>query len=176
MIPGVIESKSFQRPRIIVIYSVKWPSKWCLSINTHSPVTVSHITTHPQLWTWTLQFKFSAPCHLSGASQQCITAHSWSQHPGPPMIFCAGSGDHPGIVSPWSQIFSLNTECIVNFARYNEYSGEANLCHKGCVTKPPPLPPSLPCPLRVINIIFRFVIFGEFNNTLLYNAFLSYFI
>ena len=109
-------------------------------------------------------------------SAQCITAHSWSQHPGPPMIFCAGSRDHPGIVSPWSQIFSLNTECIVNFARYNEYSGEANLCHKGCVTKPPPLPPSLPCPLRVINIIFRFVIFGEFNNTLLYNAFLSYFI
>ena len=109
-------------------------------------------------------------------SPQCITAHSWSQHPGPPMIFCAGSRDHPGIVSPWSQIFSLNTECIVNFARYNEYSGEANLCHKGCVTKPLPLPPSLPCPVRVINIIFRFVIFCKFNKTLLYNAFLSYFI
>ena len=92
------------------------------------------------------------------------------------MIFCAGSKDHPGIVSPWLQIFSLNMECCVNFARYNEYSGEANLCHKGCVTKPPPLPPSLPCPFGVINIIFRFVIFGEFNNTLLYNAFLSYFV
>ena len=88
----------------------------------------------------------------------------------------ARNKDHPGIVSPWSQIFSLNMECIVNFARYNEYSGEAQLCHKGCVTKPQPLPPSLPRPFTIINIIFRFVIFGEFNKTLLYNAFLSYFI
>ena len=50
MIPGVIESKSFQRPRIIVIYSVKWPSKWCLSINTHSRVTISRIITHLHFW------------------------------------------------------------------------------------------------------------------------------
>ena len=91
------------------------------------------------------------------------------------MIFCAGSRDHPGIVSPWSQIFSLNMECIVNFARYNEYSGEAQLCHRVCVTKPEPLPPSLPCPFRIITIILRFVIFGEFNKTLLYNTFRSYF-
>ena len=75
----------------------------------------------------------------------------------------ARNKDHPGIVSPWSQIFSLNMECIVNFARYNEYSGEAQLCHKGCVTKPQPLPPSLPRPFTIINIILRFVIFGEFN-------------
>ena len=84
----------------------------------------------------------------------------------------AGAGDHPGIVSPWSQIFSLNMECIVNFARYNEYSRRGSPCHKGRVTKPRGLPPSLPCPFRVINIIFRFVILAEFNKTLLY-TFLS---
>ena len=118
----------------------------------------------------------SVPCHLLSFSLgNSSAAHSWSQHQGPPMIFCAGSRDHPGIVSPWSQIFSLNMECIVNFARYNEYSGEAQLCHRVCVTKPEPLPPSLPCPFRIITIILRFVIFGEFNKTLLYNTFRSYF-
>ena len=32
--------------RVIIICSVKWPSKWCLSINTHSQVTISRILTH----------------------------------------------------------------------------------------------------------------------------------